>query len=70
MKRVAEIDRSLTQIQKDGVTIKKHCSATDTEIRAEAERYAKHFADIEAFKIGAKFMTAQQLDKFWKTGAF
>ena len=48
MKRVAEIDARLAKIQKDGAVIKKHCTATDAEIRAEVPKYRKALDDAEA----------------------
>ena len=38
------------------MAIKKHCTATADEIRAEAAKYAKYFDDAEALELGFKFM--------------
>jgi hypothetical protein len=55
LKRLAVIDSRLAQIQKAGAAIKRHCNASPDEIRAEAEKHAKHLRDQEAVKLGAKF---------------
>ncbi|HBF60395.1 MAG TPA: hypothetical protein DDW48_02795 [Methyloceanibacter sp.] len=56
LKRVAEIDKQLAQIQKEGAAIKKYCAATNEEIRAEADSYAKRLDEDKAFELGLKEM--------------
>lgn len=70
LKRIAEIDLRLARIQKEGVIIKKHCSAGPEEIRAHASRWAKHLYDMECFKLGQKFMLAQGLAEMRKSPDF
>jgi hypothetical protein len=66
LKRVAEIDSRLAKIQKEGAIIKRHCSATDAEIRAEVPKYEKELDDAEAFALGQKFMPSQMRAEFRK----
>ncbi len=56
LRRVAKIDSQLDKIQREGVAIKKHCTTTDTEIRAEAAKWAKRLEDDEALELGKAFM--------------
>ena len=51
LKHVAEIDLRLDKIQREGATIKKHCTATPDEIRAEAEKHAKHLQERDALEM-------------------
>ena len=41
LKRMTAIDKQLERIQREGTAIKKHCTATADEIRAEAHKHAK-----------------------------
>jgi hypothetical protein len=41
LKRMTAIDKQLERIQREGTAIKKHCTATADEIRAEANKHAK-----------------------------
>jgi hypothetical protein len=66
LKRVAEIDSRLARIQREGVAIKKHCSATAEAIRAEAEKHAKYLHDLECLKLGMQFHEGMMLDEFAK----
>ena len=55
LKRVAEMNSRLDQIQREGVAIKKHCTASKVEIRAEAEKHAKHLHERDALEMFDKF---------------
>jgi hypothetical protein len=55
LKRVAEIDRELDRIQREGVAIRKHCSATTEAIRKEAAKHAEHLREAEALKMFDEF---------------
>jgi transposase len=48
LKRVAEIDARLVKIHKEGAVIKRHCFASDAEIRAEVPKYEKELDDAAA----------------------
>jgi hypothetical protein len=52
LKRVAEIDAELGRIQREGIAIKKHCTATADAIRAEAAAHAKKLHQDECYKLG------------------
>jgi chromosome segregation ATPase len=54
LKRVAEIDLRLAEIQKDGAVIKRHCPATPEEIRAAAHEYEAELDRAEALMAGCK----------------
>ena len=64
LKRVAVIDAELAKIEKQGAAIKKHCTATADEIRAEAANHAKQMRDKRVFELGLKLMTWNQRDMF------
>jgi len=64
LKRIAEIDSRLAAIQKDGSVIRKHCLATDAEIRAEAQRYGRALDEAEAFALGQKYVISQMNAEF------
>ena len=55
LKRVAEIDSRLDKIQKEGAAIKKHCTASPDEIRAEAEKHAKYLHELECLELGLAY---------------
>jgi hypothetical protein len=46
LKRIEEIDSRLAQIQKDGATIKRYCTASPDEIRAAVREYT---ADLKPY---------------------
>jgi len=52
LKRLAEIDTQLAEIQKEGAIIKRHCHASADEIRSAASAYAKKLYDEECYKLG------------------
>jgi hypothetical protein len=54
LKRVAKIDAELARIQHEGVAIKKHCTASADEIRAEAAKHVKKLHDAETLELGMK----------------
>ena len=63
LKRVAKIDSRLPEIQKEGVAIKKHCTATADEVRAEAAKHAKYLHDRKCVELGLQMMRHSQLDQ-------
>lgn len=56
LKHVAEIDSRLAQIQRDGATIKRYCTASPEEIRAAVREYAAELDRAEALSHGSKFV--------------
>jgi hypothetical protein len=60
LKRVAEIDAQLEQVQREGVAIKKHCKPTADEIRAEVAKHAKQLDDAEAHELAVKIMGSKR----------
>jgi hypothetical protein len=61
--RLARIERDLAAIQKDGVSIKKHCTATPDEIQAAIKAHEKERRDAEALVLGIEVVTQGQLRK-------
>jgi hypothetical protein len=53
--RIAKIETNLITIQKDGVLIKKHCSATPDEVQAAIQAYKQKHYDAECLVVGMKF---------------
>lgn len=51
LKRLAEIEAELATIQKDGVIIKKYCSATPDEVQAAMRSYEQKLRDAEALVL-------------------
>ena len=66
LKRMTTIDKQLERIQREGAAIKKHCTATAEEIRAEAAAHAKTLDQKWALdlmskpRMMAKFLKAMQ----------
>jgi hypothetical protein len=58
---MARIEADLTIIQKDGVAIKKHCSATADEIQAAIQAYRAKQSDVEALVLGMEYGLQIQL---------
>jgi DNA repair ATPase RecN len=56
LRRVAEIDSRLAQIQKDGAAIKTHCQSSLEEIRAAAHEYEVELDKAAALEAVSKFM--------------
>ena len=52
LKRLARIERDLDAIQKYGVAIKKHCTATSDEVQAAIKAYEKERHDAECRALG------------------
>ena len=63
LKRMTAIDKQLERIQREGTAIKKHCTATADEIRAEANKHAKKLDQDVAMEPMSKLRMA----KFMKT---
>jgi hypothetical protein len=59
LKRMATIEADLAAIQKDGVVIKKHCSATSDEIQAAVHAYKQKLKDAEALALGMEYIQGQ-----------
>jgi predicted transcriptional regulator len=55
LKRVAAIDRELDRIKREGVAIKRHCTASAEAIRTEAVKHAAHLREAEALKMFDEF---------------
>ena len=66
LKRMTTIDKQIERIQREGAAIKKHCTATAEEIRAEAAAHTKTLDQKWALdlmskpRMMAKFMKAMQ----------
>jgi chromosome segregation ATPase len=52
MDRVEAINKDLARIQREGLAIKRHCSATKDAIQAEAAKHKKHLTDLKHLEIG------------------
>ena len=63
LKRMTAIDKQLERIQREGAAIKKHCTATAGEIRAEAHKHAQKLDQDVAMEPMSKLRMA----KFMKT---
>ena len=59
--RIAKIETNLNliTIQKDGVLIKKHCSATPDEVQAAIQAYKQKHYDAECLVVGMEFPIAK-----------
>jgi hypothetical protein len=53
--RIAKIETNLITIQKNGVLIKKHCSATPDEVQAAIQAYKQKHYDAECLVVGTEF---------------
>jgi hypothetical protein len=53
--RRAEIEANLAVIQRDGVVIKKHCTATPDEIQQAIQAYKKRLHEAECLALGMAF---------------
>jgi hypothetical protein len=54
-KRILEIEDRLKAIGRDGVVIKKHCTATPDEIQAAIKAFQKKHHDAECLVLGMEF---------------
>ena len=63
LKRMTAIDKQLERIQREDAAIKKHCTASADEIRAEANKHAKKLDQDVAMEPMSKLRMA----KFMKT---
>jgi chromosome segregation ATPase len=59
--RMAKIEADLATIQKDGLVIKNHCSATPEQIQAAIKAYKKKRDDAEALVVGMECALQIQL---------
>ena len=53
--RMAKIETDLVTIQKDGLVIKKHCSATPEQIQDAIKAYKQKRQDAEALALGLEY---------------
>ena len=61
--RLKDIEVRLATIQKDGLAIKKHCTASPDEIQAAVKRYKKKMHEAEYLVSGMEFGMGEQLRK-------
>jgi chromosome segregation ATPase len=54
--RLAKIETDLATIQRDGIAIKKHCSATPDKIQAAIKAYKQKLDDADAQAVGGEYM--------------
>jgi hypothetical protein len=59
--RMVKIETDLATIQRDGVVIKKHCSATDNQMQAAIKAFKQKHHDAEALVLGMEFGLRQNL---------
>ncbi|HEY7301261.1 MAG TPA: hypothetical protein VH684_25505 [Xanthobacteraceae bacterium] len=52
VRRIDQIEADLAVIQKDGIAIKRHCSATPEEVQAAIQAYKKKHAEAEHLALG------------------
>jgi aspartate ammonia-lyase len=64
MKRLDKIDAHLAKIQKDGVVIKKHCSAKPDQILAAVKKFRKKLHDAEMLMLGVEFSRSKMLKEY------
>ena len=63
LKRMTAIDKQLERNQREGAAIKKHCTATADQIRAEAHKHAKKLDQ----GVTMQPMSEPRMAKFMKT---
>jgi hypothetical protein len=59
--RMAKIESDLATIQRDGVVIKKHCSATSSQIQAAIKAFRQKQHDAETLALGMEYGLRQSL---------
>ena len=59
--RMAKVEVDLATIQKDGVVIKQHCSATPDQIQKAIKAYKQKRSDAEALALGMEYVARSQL---------
>ena len=62
LKRVAEIDKGLSLIKKNGNVIRGHCTATEVEIQAAIRKYKAELERGETALLGVEFGLKQIKD--------
>ena len=60
MKRMARVEAEIAAIQKDGVVIKKHCSATPNEVQAAIRSYKQKLEEAEASVLGTGIRSSER----------
>jgi hypothetical protein len=61
LKRRAKVAAELAAIQKEGVVIKEHCTATADEVQAAIRAYKQKLHDAEVLALGMEYVQRQQL---------
>jgi hypothetical protein len=63
LKRLAKVEASLAAIEKDGIIIKKHCTASPDEIQAAIWAYKTELRDAEALVFGLELAANDELKR-------
>jgi len=63
LKRLAKVEASLAAIEKDGIIIKKHCTASPDEIQAAIRAYKTELRDAEALVFGLELAANDELKR-------
>jgi hypothetical protein len=63
LKRVSKVERDLADIQRDGVIIKKHCTATAEEIQTAIKAHKREQRDAECLALGIEIAFKEQAKK-------
>jgi hypothetical protein len=59
--RIAKVEADLATIQKDGLVIKKHCSATPDQIQTAIKAHKRKQNDAEALVLGMEYGLRESL---------
>ena len=54
--RIKKIDSALARVQKEGVVVRKHCTASQAEIQTAVRRYKKQLGEAEAAAVVSEHM--------------
>jgi len=60
-RELAAVECKLTAIEKEGVAVKKHCTAAPEEIQAAIREYKKRHHDAECLVLGMEFINGGHL---------
>jgi hypothetical protein len=60
LKRMAQVEAELAAVQKDGIVIKTHCSATPDEVQAAIHSYKQKLRDAEVLVLGMEYVQREQ----------
>ena len=61
LKGMAQVDAMLAVIQRDGVIIKRYCTASPEKIQAAIRAYKKRAYDAEYLALGVEFGMKQHI---------